>query len=103
MRLEKEVLMEMLKEQIAVNTGRQQLHIGLSERSHASSTKEDIPYEVGESNQPDKGKRKMAEVPIFDSQRDRHGHDVLEPTRCPSVHDQLRGRVTSQVESQLRN
>ena len=76
LRLENEVLMEMLKEQIATNNGWQPLRVGLLKRPHVSFTREEIVPDVNESTSQDKGKRKVAKVPKFEYARDRQAYEA---------------------------
>ena len=98
--MENEVLMEMLKEQMA-NNGRQPLKGNLPERSHVCSTKEEKIPDINESFSRDKGKRK-AELPKFNAAVDRQ---VCEPQKQPAraiVFVRLRGKMT-QSEVRLKN
>ena len=86
--------MKMLREQIANNNSRQPLRVGLPERSHVSSTREEEILDVNKSTSQDKGKRKVAEVPIFDNAYDRPANEAPQQTGHPNVFDRIGGRVT---------
>lgn len=86
----------MLKEKIASNA-RQTLKICLEERSHISSTREEIVFEVSALTPYKRGKIKVAEVPKYDVLR--AWHNVLGSTPMPTIFDQMGDRITPHEES----
>lgn len=86
--------MEMLKEQIANNSGQQPVRVSLPEKSHVSSTKEEDIPNVNESTSQDKGNGKMVKMPKSDNAYDRPIYEAPEQTARPNVFAWLGGRIT---------
>ena len=92
LRMEKKILMQMLKEQM-VNNGRVALKGTGPERSHVCSTREEHIPDVHESTSGDKVKRPMG-LSKFDVAADRRECGPHKPSTQPTVFDRLGGTIT---------
>ena len=69
------------------------MRVSLLERSHVSSTRDEIIPNVNESFR-DKGNKKVTEVPRFENAHDWQAYKAPEQTVYPNVFARLGGRVT---------
>ena len=92
LRMEKEVLLQMLKEHM-VNTGRVVTKGVGPKRSHVCSTREEHVPDVHESTSRDKGKKPMG-LSKFGAAGDRQECEPHKPFTRPTIFDRLGGKVT---------